>query len=56
MEYFASHAKFISPKEVDAGGIILTAPHILIATGTKPMIPDLPGKELWNIINVFVLS
>lgn len=48
MEYFATHAKFISPKEVDAGGIILTAPHILIATGTKPMIPDLPGKELYN--------
>ena len=31
---------------VEAGGQRLTAEHILIATGSRPSVPDLPGAEL----------
>lgn len=40
---------FKSPKEVVVGDQVLTAEHILIATGTKPMVPsdkDVPGKHI----------
>ena len=45
VEYIPGHAKFIGPKEVTVGGRKLTAQHILIATGTKPMVPKgTPGN------------
>lgn len=43
MEYIAGHARFTGPKEVTVGDQVITAKHILIATGTKPMIPNIPG-------------
>jgi glutathione reductase (NADPH) len=45
VETIHGHAKFISAKEVAVGDQILTASHILIATGSKPMIPNVPGAE-----------
>ena len=39
VEYIAGHAKFTGPKEVTVDGAKYTAEHILIATGTKPIIP-----------------
>ena len=33
-------AKFVSPTEVEAGGVVYTAPHILIAVGGEPSAPD----------------
>lgn len=44
MELILGHAKFTSPKEVLVNDVTLTAKHILVATGTKPIIPDVPGK------------
>ena len=47
VEYIPGHAKFISPTEVQVDGRTITAKHILIATGTKPMIPpNTPGEPL----------
>ena len=43
VEYISGHAKFTGPKEVTVGSEKLTAERILIATGTKPIIPNVPG-------------
>ena len=44
MEYVKGHATFTGPHEVKVGDKTYTAEHILIATGTKPIIPKVPGK------------
>ncbi|MGH2463569.1 MAG: dihydrolipoyl dehydrogenase family protein [Candidatus Limnocylindria bacterium] len=38
-----SEAKFVSPREVAVGERRLTAERIFIASGMRPLIPDLPG-------------
>ncbi|MDH3638982.1 MAG: FAD-dependent oxidoreductase, partial [Gammaproteobacteria bacterium] len=40
------HGRFSDVHSVDVNGRLLHAPHILIATGGRPMIPDVPGAEL----------
>lgn len=37
------HARFLDPKTVEVGGKRLTGEAILIATGSRPVIPDLEG-------------
>ena len=39
-------AKFVSNNQVEVAGVVYEAPHILIATGTKPIKPDIAGAEL----------
>lgn len=39
-------AHFAGPQHVEVAGKVYTAPHILIAVGGQPIIPDLPGAEL----------
>jgi len=39
-------ARFVDAHTVEVGGARLTAPHIVIATGGKPIMPDLPGAGL----------
>ena len=51
MEYIAGHAKFTGPKEVTVDGAKYTAEHILIATGTKPIIPSIPGDYVCLCLN-----
>lgn len=41
-----AHARFVDAKVVEADGEQYTAQHILIATGGRPIIPDVPGAEL----------
>ncbi len=46
VDFIPGHAKFSGPKEVLVGDEKLTAKHILIASGTKPMIPsNTPGMN-----------
>src|SRR5437899_11221746 len=40
---FSRHARFRGRNEVEVGGRILSAPRFLVATGTSPLIPDIPG-------------
>ena len=45
VEYIKGHAKFTGPNEIVVGGEKIPAKRILIATGTKPMIPgNTPGE------------
>jgi glutathione reductase (NADPH) len=45
IERIVGHAKFIDDKTVEANGQKYTADHILISTGGRPVIPDIPGAE-----------
>ncbi len=39
-------ARFLGPRTVTAGGEVLEARHVVIATGGRPSVPPLPGAEL----------
>ncbi len=39
-------ARFVDSHTVEVDGARMTAPHIVIATGGMPMVPDLPGAGL----------
>lgn len=38
-------ARFVSPREVEAGGQLIRARRFVIATGSRPLIPPIPGVE-----------
>jgi glutathione reductase (NADPH) len=39
-------ARFVDSHTVEVGGIRMTAPHSVVATGGMPIVPDLPGAAL----------
>jgi glutathione reductase (NADPH) len=39
-------ARFVDSHTVEVGGARMTAPHIVVATGGMPIVPDLPGAAL----------
>ena len=43
-------AKIVSPFEVKVNDKILTTKNIIVATGAKPMVPDLPGLDKINYL------
>jgi pyruvate/2-oxoglutarate dehydrogenase complex dihydrolipoamide dehydrogenase (E3) component/uncharacterized membrane protein YdjX (TVP38/TMEM64 family) len=43
VECLTGKARIISPWEVEVNGTILTTRSIIIATGARPMVPELPG-------------
>lgn len=43
IKVFTGPARFVGPHHVVIGNTELTAPHFLIATGSSPVIPDIPG-------------
>ncbi|XP_065183328.1 glutathione reductase, mitochondrial-like [Sycon ciliatum] len=48
VDTFMAKAQFVSGHSeptVEADGKLYTAPHICIATGGRPMVPDIPGAE-----------
>ncbi len=51
--YVAGSAKFLDPRTIEVNGHPMTARHIVIATGGKPTVPDLPGAELGITSNDF---
>jgi glutathione reductase (NADPH) len=38
-------ARFVGPRTVEAGGERYSADHVVIATGGRPIVPDLPGAH-----------
>lgn len=40
------HARFRSPHEVGVDGRLLSAPHVVIATGSRPAVPPIKGLDL----------
>ena len=38
-------AQFTGPREVTAGDTIVTAKHIIVATGSSPFVPPIPGHD-----------
>ncbi|MBL4855302.1 glutathione-disulfide reductase [Idiomarina loihiensis] len=45
VEFIEGFAKFVDHKTVEVHGEKITADHITIATGGRPMIPEVPGAE-----------
>ena len=43
--YISGHATFTAPDSVQVNGETYQAPHILIATGSTPIVPPIPGSE-----------
>ncbi len=44
---FRGFGRFVGPHTVEVGGETVSAPHVVIATGGEPLIPDgVPGAEL----------
>ncbi len=46
VERIEGWARFVGPRQVEVGGQLLAGKHVLIATGGRPNVPDLPGAEL----------
>jgi glutathione reductase (NADPH) len=46
IEIVQGQGSFLDGRTVEVGGRKLTAPHILIAVGGRPMVPAIPGAEL----------
>ncbi len=46
IEVVHGRARFLDSRTVEVAGRKLTAPHILIAVGGRPMLPDIPGAGL----------
>jgi glutathione reductase (NADPH) len=44
--YIRGSARFVAPHSLEVNGERLSAQHIVIATGGRPQIPNLPGAEL----------
>lgn len=43
---FEGHARFIGPRTLDTGaGETITADHVVIAAGSRPVLPDVPGLD-----------
>ncbi|MDX2417765.1 MAG: glutathione-disulfide reductase [Xanthomonadales bacterium] len=45
VKLFPTHGKMLSPNEVQVGEEVVTADKILIATGARPWVPEIPGVE-----------
>ncbi|WP_426033324.1 dihydrolipoyl dehydrogenase family protein [Cypionkella sp. TWP1-2-1b2] len=45
VQVIRAYARFTGPREVEAGGKIIRARRFVIATGSHPAIPELPGLE-----------
>ncbi|MEL7194848.1 MAG: NAD(P)/FAD-dependent oxidoreductase [Bacteroidota bacterium] len=41
-----SGAKFLDPHTLQVGDQVLTAQHFVIATGSSPLLPDVPGRHI----------
>lgn len=46
VEVFHGHAKFVSEHEVEVNGEIIYGENIIIATGGRPLLPEVKGVEL----------
>ncbi len=45
VDCFQGEAKILSPYEVQVGDKVLTSKNIVIATGARPLVPELPGLK-----------
>jgi pyruvate/2-oxoglutarate dehydrogenase complex dihydrolipoamide dehydrogenase (E3) component len=45
VQVIRAYAKFLNPREVEAGGQIIRARRFVIATGSHPAIPQVPGLD-----------
>ena len=45
VDVFTDTARFVAPKVIEVGGETLTAERIVVAAGSRPVVPTIPGLE-----------
>lgn len=45
VELVRARARFVGPRRLEAGGRIIEAQNVVIATGGRPLVPDIPGAS-----------
>ena len=55
MEYIEGHAVFTPEGNVKVGDEVLSAKHILIATGGYPIVPSLPGENIFFLFLLIII-
>ena len=45
VDVIRSHTRFTAPKVLEVDGVPLTARHIVVAAGSRPYVPDIPGLD-----------
>jgi pyruvate/2-oxoglutarate dehydrogenase complex dihydrolipoamide dehydrogenase (E3) component len=45
VEVVQAYARFVSPTEIEAGGVRVRARRFVIATGSRPFVPPIPGLD-----------
>ena len=53
IDYIEGYAGFVDARTVSVNGQHYTADHIVIATGSRPVVPPLPGADLGNTSDGF---
>lgn len=53
IEHVVGRARFVDAHTVTVAGRTLSAAHLIIATGGRPLVPDLPGSELGLVSDDF---
>lgn len=56
IKVFNGPARFVSPNEVVVDGVSLSTPRFLIATGSSPVTPDIPGLSSTPYLNSDLLT
>jgi glutathione reductase (NADPH) len=46
VDWISGTARLVAPNRVEVDGTQYEAPHIIVATGGEPVVPDLPGADL----------
>lgn len=50
IDVLEGEAAFVSPESITVGGETYTAKNFIIATGSKPAVPPIPGADLPNVV------
>jgi glutathione reductase (NADPH) len=46
IDYLSGHARFVDTKTIEVNGAHYSADHMVISTGSRPIVPSVPGAEL----------
>lgn len=57
IDYYEGHGRFLDPTTIEVDGRRLTARDVVITTGTRPSVPDVPGlADVGYITNIEAVS
>lgn len=45
VRFYRAEARFVGPRAIEVGGEVITAPRIVLAAGSRPVVPSIPGLD-----------